>query len=220
MTRTPRYRPPRRHGRGIGTQIALTAAVVVFAVALVITIMVSRDDDTPIDAQPIRTPTASAAEQRPVVAVYTDYLCPHCAKFDRDFGPTLDELVDTGAITVDYYPVAILDSPRTQNFSSRAAAAAYCVADNSFDAFRRYHTALYGMSAGVLPSDAELTDLAHRSGATDPAVADCISTDRHGHRVRNLAQATGIRSTPTVRINDQEYPYTTPEALRATVVGG
>ena len=39
--------------------------------------------------------------------------------------------------------VSILDSPKNQNYSSRAGAAALCVADESIDAFRRFHTALY-----------------------------------------------------------------------------
>ena len=40
----------------------------------------------------------------------------------------------------DYYMVAILDRPG-RDYSSRAAA--YCVADQSIDAFRRFHAALH-----------------------------------------------------------------------------
>jgi hypothetical protein len=31
--------------------------------------------------------------------------------------------------------------------------------------------------------------------------------------VQSLAQATGIKSTPTVRINRQDYEFSTPAAL-------
>ena len=39
--------------------------------------------------------------------------------------------------------VAILSRPGNQNYSSRAGAPAYCVADESTDAFRRFHAALF-----------------------------------------------------------------------------
>ncbi len=41
--------------------------------------------------------------------------------FERGFGPTVSKLIDIGAIAADYTMVAILSSPRNQNYSSRAA---------------------------------------------------------------------------------------------------
>ena len=35
--------------------------------------------------------------------------------------------------------------------------------------------------------------------------------------VRGLAEATGIQSTPTIRINGQDYSPTTPDALVAKI---
>ena len=67
-----------------------------------------------------------------VLSMYEDALCPYCRKFERTFGATVDKLIDTGAVAADYYMVAILDR-QGRDYSSRAGAAAYCVADHSID---------------------------------------------------------------------------------------
>ena len=76
----------------------------------------------------------------------------------------INQLIDSGAIAADYYMVAILDSPSTADYSSRSAGAAYCVADESKEAFRRFHAALYaqqpGETGGAFPDDARLIEVA------------------------------------------------------------
>src|SRR5205085_688828 len=84
-----------------------------------------------------------------VVSFYEDFLCPACGNFERGFGPTVSKLIDDGAIAADYYMTGFLSRPQNQEYSSRAANAAYCVADESVDAFRRFHTALY--TKGIQP---------------------------------------------------------------------
>src|SRR5579875_315797 len=81
-----------------------------------------------------------STEPKVVLSLYEDFLCPACGRFERTFGPTVSRLIDNGSAAVDYYPVAILDSPANQDYSSRAGAAAHCVADESAAAFRRFHT--------------------------------------------------------------------------------
>jgi len=114
----------------------------------------------------------------------------------------------------DYYMVAILDRPANLNYSSRAAGAAYCVADVSTEAFRRFHVALFARqpseTAATFPTDTQLAETARQAGADD---ADCIISERYSPMVQSLAQATGIKSTPTVRINGQEHEFSTPAAL-------
>jgi hypothetical protein len=48
-------------------------------------------------------------------------------------------------------------------------------------------------------------------------VADCVNDDRYSQMVQNLAGATGIASTPTVRINGQDYQFSTREALATKI---
>ena len=75
--------------------------------------------------------------------MYEDFQCPHCRDFEKAFGPTISKLIDSGAVAADYYMVSILNCQANHNYSTRAASAAYCVADESKEAFTRFHSALF-----------------------------------------------------------------------------
>ncbi|WP_108772721.1 DsbA family protein, partial [Mycobacterium talmoniae] len=157
-------------------------------------------------------------EPKAVVSLYEDFLCPACGNFERTFGPTVSRLIAAGAVAADYYPVAILDGPATDHYSSRAGAAAYCVADQSTDAFRRFHDTLFTPQVqpeeigGVYPDNARLIEFAQQAGAGGD-VAACINGDKYLDRVKGMAKSSGIRATPTVRINGEEYNFSTPDDL-------
>jgi protein-disulfide isomerase len=161
-------------------------------------------------------------EPKAVVSLYEDFLCPHCGEFEQKFGPTINQLIDSGAIEADYNMVAILDSPSNANYSSRSGAAAYCVADESKDAFRRFHAALYAQQPGEtgasFPDDARLIEIARQAGAGG-AVPDCINKGKYVAMVQGLASASQIQSTPTVKINGQEFDVgtSTPDDLVAQI---
>jgi protein-disulfide isomerase len=110
--------------------------------------------------------------------------------------------------SADYYMVAILDRPG-RDYSSRAGAAAYCVADQSIDTFRSFHAALYAHqpaeAAASFPDNAALIDTARQAGAGDAAV-DCINNGTYTAMVAGMAEATNVTHTPTVRINGQCIP--------------
>jgi protein-disulfide isomerase len=152
------------------------------------------------------------------VAFYEDFLCPACGNFERKFGPTVSKLIDIGAIAADYSMVSILDSPRNQNYSSRAGAAALCVADESVDAFRRFHAALFSTDiqpseAGTsFPDNARLIELAREAGVTGK-VPDCINSGKYIPKVTGEAAVAHINATPTIKINGEDYEPTTPDAL-------
>jgi len=218
--------------RNLLVQIGLTSVVVVFAVALVLYIVMSADDQpTAGQAQSIRVASANVIkkegtdEPKAVVSLYEDFLCPHCGAFEQQFGPTINKLVDSGVIAADYYMVAILDRPQNQNYSSRAGGAAYCVAEESNEAFRRFHAALYAQqpdeTATTFPDNARLVEVARQAGAAG-TVPECIDKGHFVDMVKGLAAATGIKATPTVRINGEDYQYSTPDELITklrTIVG-
>ena len=145
-------------------------------------------------------------------------MCPYCRRFERTFGATVDKLIDTGAVAADYYMVAILDRP-TRDYSSRAGGAAYCVADQSIDAFRRFKAALYANqpaeTAASFPDNAALVNTARQAGAGD--AAGCINDSTYTAMVAGMADATNVTHTPTVRINGQDYELSTPDALVARI---
>jgi protein-disulfide isomerase len=210
-------------------QIGGTAVVVIFAVVLVLYIVSNhhKKGGGPVDASGavvVASPKLVSDNGKPKAEVqfYEDFLCPACGNFERSFGPTVSKLIDIGAIAADYSMVTILDSSRTQNYSSRAANAAFCVADESIEAFRRFHSALYSVdiqpseTGKTFPDNARLIELARESGAAGK-VPDCINSGKYLSKVNGLAAAGNIHATPTVRINGTDYESSTPEAFVAKI---
>lgn len=227
--KTPRYDlKAADRKRNLFVQIGLTAVVVVFAVALVLYIVMSAEDKPASgEATAVRVAAENlvtqegSSEPKAVLSLYEDFLCPACGNFERQFGPTINKLIDTGAVAADYYMVSILDA-QGEGYSSRAGNAAYCVADESEDAFRRFHAALYtegiqpAEGGGTYPGDEQLIELARQAGAGG-TVPDCIRNGRYVDMVKGMAEATEIRATPTVRINGDDYDLSTPDALVAKI---
>jgi len=199
----------------------IRAVVVVVAMLMAVPTAMA----TAADAKAIRVASSNLATDpvtgapRVVLSMYEDALCPYCRRFENTFGSTVDKLIDSGEVAADYYMVAILDRPN-RDYSSRAGAAAYCVADSSIDAFRHFKTALYARqpaeSAASFPDNAALIDTARTAGATD-AAADCINSGTYTAMVAGMADATNVTHTPTVRINGEDYELSTPDALAAKI---
>lgn len=209
--------------RNLMIQIGLTAIVIVFAAVLVLYIVLSADDKpTAGETRFVRVESTSVVkkdgteEPKAVVSIYEDFLCPHCAALEQQFGPTINKLIDAGAIAADYYMVGILDRPQNDDYSSRAGGAAYCVADESVDAFRRFHAALFAQQpseiGSTFPDNAQLVETARQAGATGK-VPECIDKGVYNDMVSGMAEAAGIKATPTIRINGEDYQYSTPQAL-------
>jgi protein-disulfide isomerase len=217
--------------RNLLIQIGLTAIVVVFAVALVLYIVMSGDKKpTGGEAKSIRVASSKlitkegTTEPKAVLSLYEDFLCPLCGRFEQQFGPTVTQLIDSGAIAADYNMVAILSRPANQNYSSRAGAAAYCVADEDTtpdkQAFRRFHAALYAQQPSetgtTFPTDAQLIEVARQAGVVGK-VPDCINSGRNVDMVNGIAAASNVNATPTIRINGEDYEFSTPDALVAKI---
>jgi protein-disulfide isomerase len=210
--------------RDLAIRIGLTAIVVIFAVVLVGYIVISHDKKGGGDARAVRVTSSKLVtkdgshDPKAVVSFYEDFLCPACGNFERTFGPTVSKLIDTGAIAADYYMVNFLKD----DYSSRAGNAAYCVADESIDAFRRFHSALFSKelqpaeTASTFPDNARLIEIARIDGAAGK-VPGCIRDGKHIPMVDGLAAAAGIHATPTIRINGEDYQWSTPDALVAKI---
>jgi protein-disulfide isomerase len=212
--------------RNLAVQIGLTAVVVIFAVALVLYIVMSAEDKPESgEAKSIRVTSSNlitkegSSEPKAVLSLYEDFLCPACGNFEKAFGPTVNKLIDSGAVAADYYMVSILDR-QGDGYSTRASNAAYCVADESTDAFRRFHAALYAQQpeegVGPFPDNARLIEVARQAGVTG-GVPECINKERYAEMAKGLAAATEVNSTPTIRINGEEYKPSTPDALIAKI---
>jgi protein-disulfide isomerase len=217
--------------RNMFIQIGLTAVVVIFAVALVLYIVTSGSSKpSGGETKSIRVASSKlitkegTTEPKAVLSLYEDFLCPVCGRFEQTFGPTVTQLIESGAVATDYNMVAILDRPANQNYSSRSGAAAYCVADEDTtpdkQVFRRFHAALYAQQPSetgtVFPTNAQLIETARQAGVVGK-VPECINSGRYVDLVDGLAKASGVTATPTVRINGEDYEYSTPDALVAKI---
>lgn len=219
--------------RNVVVQIALTLAVVIFAVAVVTFIVVGKDkkaaESTQIatgSTQFVRITSDSvikkdgSAEPKAVLSIYEDFQCPFCKHVETNFGPTIDRMVKSGAIAVDYYMVAILNRFSTTKYSTRAANSGYCVADESKEAFQRYYSALFANQpkegSGMSPDNGRLIELARQAGAGGN-VADCINSGKYDQMVDGLASAMNIDATPTLRLNGEDIEVTNPDELIAKV---
>lgn len=206
--------------RNLLVQISLVAIVVLFAAGLVGYIVYKKPPtgDRGVQVTSSKLVTGDGGDPKATMAFYEDFLCPGCGNFERTFGPTVSKLIDIGAIAADYHMVAILDSPATDNYSSRAGAAAYCVADESIDAFRRFHTALFTEQiqpeevGGDYPDNDRLIELARQAGAAG-GVPNCINSGKYLKMVQGIAPAADIHSTPTIKLNGKDYKRSTPQAL-------
>ncbi len=223
-------RPPRydlkaaNHKRSLTMQIALGAIFVIFAVGLIGYIVISNDKKSAGAGEAVRVTSSKlitkegTSEPKVTMSFYEDFLCPACGNVERALGPTVSRLIDSGAIAADYHMVGILDSPQNDHYSSRSGAAAYCVADESIDAFRRFHTALFTpelqpAEIGTdFPDNNRLIEIAREAGAAG-SVPKCINGGKYVKMVEGMAKASGIHATPTIRINGEDYKPSTPEAL-------
>jgi len=215
--------------RDLLVRFGLTSIVVLFAVVLVGYIVISHDKKTTANGARSVQVTSSklvtkdgSHDPKVVVTFYEDFLCPACGNFERAFGPTVGKLIDDGAIAADYYMVGLLSRPQNQDYSSRAGNTAYCVADESIDAFRRFHTALYtkdiqpSETGTSFPDNAKLIELAREAGVVGK-VPECVKAGKYLAMVDGLATSQGIHATPTVRINGQDYQWSTPDAFVAKI---
>ncbi|BBZ75079.1 membrane protein [Mycolicibacterium anyangense] len=225
---TPRYDlKAADRKRNLAIQLGLTAIVVIFAVALVLYIVMGHDKKVSAgDAQAVRITSSAlikkdgSSDPKAVLAVYEDFQCPHCRDFEKTFGPTINKLVQSGAVAADYYSVAILNSRVNDNYSTRAANAAYCVADVDKDAYVRFHSALFAQQpeeGASAPDNSRLIETARQAGVPTDKVSSCINGGKYNSMIEGLAAAAKINATPTIRLNGEDISPASPDDLVAKV---
>jgi protein-disulfide isomerase len=138
------------------------------------------------------------------VDAFIDFLCPFCKQFELSSGPALAGLIAGGQISLVYHPMNFLDEASTTNYSTRAAAASGCAADQG--RFLEYSRALFANQppeGGAGLSDAELAGLGGAAGLDGAAFAACLSGAPYldwPSYVTERATALGVSGTPTVLV--------------------
>jgi len=211
----------------------VVAAVVVVVALVVVVVVQSARTSTPADAAVPSstvddgTGIAVGPAGAPVtVAVYADFQCPACARFEATNGDTLDRLVQDGEIRLVYHPLAFLDQASTTDYSTRALNAAGVVLDRAgVEAFVRFHDLLFAHQppeGGAGMADDQLIDLAQQAGASGEEGGDGIRDRTFGAWVRqdtDAASRAGVTGTPTVLVDGTpiENSRLTPEGIAAAV---
>lgn len=137
------------------------------------------------------------------VDTFVDFMCPICGDFEKQYGEQLQAAAADGKITLNLHPISILDrySQNTQ-FSTRAAAAVYCVAEKAPEAALDYFNLLFENqpaenTAGL--TDDELAAFAEQAGGG--AAADCITDGTYMDFVGDQTRNHEIQGTPTIEVN-------------------
>ncbi|MFT4259299.1 DsbA family protein [Microbacterium sp.] len=137
------------------------------------------------------------------VDTFVDFMCPICNSFEQQFGEQLQQAAASDEITLNIHPVSILDRySQNTKFSTRAASAMYCVADEAPDAALDFFNALFANqpeenSTGL--TDEELIAIAEQVGAGD--AASCITDGTYKNFVTSQTKSHEIQGTPTVEID-------------------
>jgi len=148
------------------------------------------------------------------VGVYLDYMCPICGQFEETNGETLDQLRESGDVTVVLHPVSILDRvAQSQQFSTRAASAAAWVADQAPESLNAFNTAMFdnqpAEGSGTL-TDAQIADIAEQAGVPADVAAgieDGTAVETYGDWV---ATATSLVTQDEALANPQSGGFGTP----------
>ncbi|KAA9148156.1 thioredoxin domain-containing protein [Microbacterium lushaniae] len=146
------------------------------------------------------------------VDTYVDFMCPACASFEQAYGPALADLAADGTITLNIHPVSILDrASGGTEYSTRAANAAYCVAEDDPDNVLPFVQAMYAnqpSEGGTGLTDDEIIAIAQGAGASD-AVAECITDGTYKRFVTAMTRETPVQegasgvATPTIVVNGE-----------------
>jgi protein-disulfide isomerase len=173
-----------------------------------------------------KTPTPDAAENVPEIIIYVDYQCPICQAFDVPNSAQMRSWVDTGAATIEIRPISFLDRASLNEYSSRAANAAACVANFAPDSYFDLHQILMEEQPAEGTEghdDNALYAFAQEAGASSQEIKGCIQNKSFGDWVeqnteRVLTSPAGdlnaqVSGTPSIFVNGKQYTWETGDDL-------
>lgn len=143
------------------------------------------------------------------LVIFQDYNCVHCAEFERQYGDSVQKLVDEGKVTLEIRNLTFLDAESPNKYSARTANAAYSVANQvDTDKFLEYQKEIFShQGQGGLSND-EIIDIAKKHGAD---ISEDMKNDSWRSLVNVVTQESsqnGISGTPTIFADGQQYTTT------------
>ena len=157
----------------------------------------------------ITDPTEQA--DTPNIIVYEDLQCPNCRDFEVPNSAQLRDWVSTGKYTLQIHPISFLDGNSPNQYSSRAASAAICIANGDPNKFFDYNSALYANQPdeGTMgPSNDDLAARAESIGVNNKPVLDCIKKGTYQSYAQSYTQDTVFkRFIPGTKLQVNGTPY-------------
>ena len=181
------------------------------------------------ESTPTVAPTPGA--KAPVnIKVYLDYQCPVCKNFESANTDQIKSWLDSGYATLEVHPISFLDGKASPNeYSSRAANAAICVAENSPNQFFAFNKALFENQPAELtpgPNNDELFKRAQSVGVmAESKIKSCIDAKSYGDWIKKTTSTVldskyvvpgskiQVGGTPTIVVNGQQYQFSTMDEL-------
>jgi protein-disulfide isomerase len=184
------------------------------------------NEGIPADGEPVPTDPADYADVPLHIVTYIDFGCPYCNLFETTNSAQIEELVSSGAATLEVHPIEILDDSFHEpdnlvstRYSSRAANAAACVAAYEPSSFLDVSDAFFANqpeegTSGL--TNGEIADLVKGAGVDSDKVNACINDETYKGWVQlaskratsdpDLANpSTGGFGTPTIFVNGERY---------------
>jgi protein-disulfide isomerase len=175
--------------------------------------------ETPDDSAVPPGVEASGDGEPVQVVIFQDFECVHCADFEAENADALEEAVTSGDIVLEYRNLNFLDRSTPTQYSSRAAAAAYEVGNqSSAEQYLAFVEEVFSHQGTGGLDDEQLVEIASSHGAD---IAAALEEDTWRPMVNVVSQeslANGVSGTPTVFIDGERLGNEAfQEALDAAV---
>ncbi|MCY4354605.1 MAG: thioredoxin domain-containing protein [Truepera sp.] len=194
----------------------LTVVVVVLAVVTALVVARLRGNapaEFNLDGQPSLGDASASVE----IALFEDFLCPHCATFTESIFPLLKrDFVDTGQARIYFVNFPVLGPG-----SERIARASECVYHQSESAFWDLKEAMF-RSPSELDNSRRIVEFAevYAPGIDSDALHNCIGSSiarKEVARDTDLARSLGLNSTPSVTVNGVQVTNLSLNRIRVAV---
>lgn len=150
--------------------------------------------------------------QKPVLDIYNDFICPACGYFEREYGDTIKNLVNSGDVNIHFHPLAWFDrtsplsdeseSPYAKDisqgqgmfsdmYSSRSAAAAYYIMSYAPDKYFDFVESMYKI--GNQPCEG-FKDNGSQCVTQTPATRGYYVEDGTNDKIASFIEQAGISS--------------------------
>ncbi|MFW0181877.1 DsbA family protein [Rothia sp. P5766] len=146
------------------------------------------------------------------LTIFQDFDCVHCADFESTHGDEIQQLVDSGKITLEIRNLTFLDAHSPTYYSSRANNAAYSVANQvSADKYLDFQREIFSHQGTGGLSNEELVDIASKYGAD---VKDDVANNTWRPFINTVtleSASNGISGTPTIFADGDLYNATSAD---------